>query len=72
MLLEGTMQNGTIVLDQPSSIPNGERVEVEVRPVAKAASPLGAMLLRHAGKAVGLPADMADQHDHYLHGTPKR
>ena len=33
---------------------------------------LGEMLLRHAGKAVGLPEDMAAQHDHYLHGTPKR
>ncbi len=33
---------------------------------------LGEVLLRHAGKAVGLPEDMAAQHDHYLHGTPKR
>mgnify|MGYP003390203974 CR=1 FL=1 len=30
------------------------------------------MLLRHAGKAVGLPEDMAAHHDHYLHATPKR
>jgi len=72
MLLEGTIQNGTIVLDQPPSFTDGERVEVEIRPAAKAASPLGEMLLRHAGKAVGLPEDMAAQHDHYLHGTPKR
>jgi hypothetical protein len=25
-----------------------------------------------AGTAEGLPADLATQHDHYLHGTPKR
>jgi hypothetical protein len=25
-----------------------------------------------AGKAKGLPADLAEQHDHYIHGTPKR
>jgi hypothetical protein len=25
-----------------------------------------------AGTAQGLPADLAAQHDHYLHGTPKR
>ena len=39
---------------------------------AQPTSSLGEMLLRHAGKAVGLPEDMAAQHDHYLHGTPKR
>ncbi|MGI8907961.1 MAG: hypothetical protein ACR2IE_15890 [Candidatus Sumerlaeaceae bacterium] len=25
-----------------------------------------------AGSAEGLPADLSEQHDHYLHGTPKR
>ena len=39
---------------------------------AQASPSLGEVLLRHAGKAVGLPEDMAVQHDHYLHGTPKR
>jgi hypothetical protein len=24
------------------------------------------------GTVPDLPSDMADQHDHYLHGTPKR
>jgi hypothetical protein len=72
MLLEGTIRNGTIVLDQPPALPDGARVEVVIKLAAKAASPLGEMLLRHAGKAVGLPEDMAAEHDHYLHGTPKR
>jgi hypothetical protein len=30
------------------------------------------MLLRHAGKAEGLPEDAAAQHDHYLYAAPKR
>ena len=96
MLLEGTIRNGTIVLDQPPSMLEGSRVEVDIKPAAnptqlsaeefralgrvevdiesaaKPSSSLGEMLLRHAGKAVGLPEDMAAQHDHYLHGTPKR
>ena len=72
MLLEGTIRNGTIVLDQPPSMPEGARVEVVIKPAAHTTSSLGEMLLRHAGKAVGLPEDMAAQHDHYLHGTPKR
>ena len=38
----------------------------------RAASPLGEALLKLVGTAGGLPEDMAAQHDHYLHGTPKR
>jgi len=30
------------------------------------------MLLKHAGKAVALPEDAADQHDRDLYGTAKR
>jgi hypothetical protein len=33
---------------------------------------LGDFVLRVAGKAEGLPADLAENHDHYLYGTPKR
>jgi hypothetical protein len=29
-------------------------------------------LLEIAGSAEGLPQDLPQQHDHYLHGTPKR
>jgi hypothetical protein len=72
MFLEGTVINGTIVLDRGGKLPEGARVEVVVKGPQQAASPLGEMLLRHAGKAVDLPEDMAAQHDHYLHGTPKR
>lgn len=72
MSLEGTVVNGVIVLDEKEKLPEGTRVEITIKEVPKAACPLGEMLLRHAGKAVGLPEDMAQQHDHYLHGTPKR
>jgi hypothetical protein len=70
--LEGTVRNGAIVLDDPVALTDGMRVEVTIKPLLKAASPLGEILLRHAGKAEGLPEDMAGQHDHYLHGTPRR
>ena len=72
MLLEGTVRNGKIELDPPQTLPEGVRVEIVLKQEAQAASSLGEMLLRHTGKAVGLPEDMADQHDHYLHGTPKK
>jgi hypothetical protein len=70
--LEGTVRNGAIVLDDPAALTDGMRVEVTIKPLLKAASPLGEILRRHAGKAEGLPEDMAEQHDHYLHGTPRR
>ncbi len=84
MLLAGTVINGAIVLDGGEELPEGARVHVALKddPVRlaveqiperpNAASPLGAALMKLAGTAVGLPADMAAQHDHYLHGTPKR
>ena len=72
MTLEGTVVNGKIVLDEPVGLPNGSLVQVEVLAQSKAASPLGEALLKLAGTAVGLPEDMAEQHDHYIHGTPKR
>ncbi len=34
--------------------------------------PILEKLLRHAGTAKGLPSDLALNHDHYLHGLPKK
>jgi hypothetical protein len=72
MTLQGTVIDGKIVLDEAKELPNGTRVEVVVHERPTAASPLGEALMKLAGTAVGLPEDMAAQHDHYLHGTPKR
>ena len=72
MSLEGTIVNGSVVLDQPAALPEGTRVEVMEKSDAKPRSTLAERLLRHAGTVPGLPSDLADQHDHYLYGTPKR
>lgn len=72
MLLEGTIKNGAIVLDQPQLLQEGARVRVNVEPTEKDGQSLRDFLLKHAGTASGLPRDLAEQHDHYLHGTPKR
>jgi hypothetical protein len=71
--LPGTVTNGVIVLSDGATVPEGTRVQVLV-PVSaeEAASPLGRRLLGLAGIANELPSDMAAQHDHYLHGRPKR
>ena len=72
MTFNGVVSNGTIILDSDAHLPEGTRVEVQVADTAKLLSPLGEMLMKHAGKAEGLPEDAASQHDHYLYGTPKK
>lgn len=62
--------------DEPVALPDGVEVRIEIVPseaeaVDEAGQTLGQKLLRHAGKAVGLPEDFSAQHDHYLYGTPK-
>jgi len=73
MELEGTVSNGVVVLDPGAEVPDGTRVRIVVPKAAPStASPLGQRLLKLAGTANDLPSDMAAQHDHYIHGMPKR
>jgi hypothetical protein len=73
MELEGTVQNGVIVLDRPEPLPEGTRVKIRVEEPTPPRKPtLRERLLKHAGTVPDLPPDMAAQHDHYIHGTPKR
>ena len=80
MLLEGTVHDGAILLDDPATLQEGARVEIEVKTITEkpAPPPEGESpptllsLLRLAGIAKDLPEDFAAQHDHYIHGTPKR
>lgn len=71
MSLGGTVRNGVVVLDEPRDLREGTRVKVVVVDDAPQQGTLSG-LLKYAGAASDLPADMAAQHDHYLHGTPKQ
>ena len=71
MTISGTIQNGVVVLDQPAQVPDGTRVEVVLAPEATGEPTLRG-LLKFAGTISDLPPDFADQHDHYIHGTPKK
>ena len=73
MTYRGKVRNGVVVLEiAPGvpSIPEGADVAVEVLATPK--ETLGQRLMKLAGIAPGLPADMAKNHDHYIHGTSKR
>lgn len=71
----GKVANGTVVLPPDAHLPEGAEVLVEWDDVKTAKDqdmPVGKKLLTLAGIAKGLPEDLAENHDHYLHGTPKR
>ncbi len=72
MELTGTVQNGVVVLENAPLLKEGTRVRVTVEPTEEDCKSLRDFLREHAGTAQGLPSDMAEQHDHYIHGTPKR
>lgn len=80
MVLRGHIKNGTIVLDEPQTLPEGAEVEVSFLPPAPPAevskdreiSTLYERLKPFIGKLDGLPPDASINHDHYLYGTPKK
>jgi hypothetical protein len=70
MQLEGTVRNGVVVMDHDVNLPEGTRVRVEISDTEQKPTLLG--LLKYAGSLPDMPEDFAEQHDHYIHGTPKR
>jgi hypothetical protein len=77
MIYRGHVQGGTIILDEDVSLPDGTPVTiqpVELTDVARQSEvpTLYERFQNVIGKAAGLPADFASQHDHYIHGTPKQ
>ena len=66
--------NGQVFIpDEPVDLPVGSRVRVVVEPVEAPAKPLASLLakLQQLPANPHWPIDGAEQHDHYLYGTPK-
>ena len=77
MIYRGHVENGIVLLNDDARLPDGTVVNVE--PVEAAASAdeaeiptLFERLKDVVGIVEGLPADFAENHDHYLHGHPKK
>lgn len=79
MKLEGVVHNGVIIPDDASALAEGTRVRIS--PLANDGpkpstedqpQPFGQRFAQFKGAAPALPTDLADQHDHYRLGTPKR
>ena len=77
MTYRGRVKNGVVVLDPPAALAEGAEVEVHLLEQpgstdAGDAQTLYEQLEPLIGKLNGLPADFAENHDHYLYGVPKR
>jgi hypothetical protein len=68
MVYRGHIQNGLIVMDDQVSLPDGTVVLVE--PVSSEQRKTLAERFKDViGSISDLPADMAENHDRYIHGT---
>lgn len=75
----GHFEDGIIVLDDPVNLPDGAKVRVELLPTGNVAQKTESPPTGHyehyesiIGAINDLPEDFAAQHDHYIHGTPKK
>lgn len=68
MVYRGHMQNGLVVIDDQISLPDGTIVIVEPVPSEKGKT-LAERFKDVIGSISDLPADMAENHDRYIHGT---
>lgn len=72
MTYRGRVKNGVIVLDDSAALPDGTEVDVSLAVDDSTEPTWGEVFKDIIGKAEGLPPDMARNHDHYIHGTPKK
>ncbi len=70
MSYTGTVENGVVVLPEEVHLVDGVQVEVLVKD-ERPLIPFAAELLKLA-KNRDWPADMAVNHDYYLHGAPRK
>jgi hypothetical protein len=71
MTYRGRIEKGVVILDEKTDLPDGTVVRVEPV-IPESTSTLAEQLADVIGTVPDLPVDMAEQHDHYLRGTPKR
>ena len=76
MVYRGIVKNGVVVFEKGAEPADGLEVRVEPVLPAEMVSAEQRTLAEQLGDVIGtvrdLPPDMAAQHDHYLHGAPKR
>jgi hypothetical protein len=78
MSYRGHVREGVIVLEEGATLPDGVKVRIDLDEgpeddsTCEETPTLYDRLAPIIGKAKGLPPDLARNHDHYLHGRPKK
>ena len=78
MVYKGHVKNGVVVVDEPVSLPEGAEVEIALTSASgqriddENIPTLYEQFKDFIGIVNGLPPDLAQNHDHYIHGCPKR
>lgn len=76
MVYRGKVKGGVIIPPRGVKLAEGEQVTFEVvktkRVFKHRQRSLAEVFKDVIGKAHGLPPDFAENHDHYIHGAPKR
>lgn len=79
MTYRGRIENGVVVLEPGAQLREGMDVRVEPVPEtasadegSRAMNQLRNGLMEFSGIVKGGPSDLSRNHDHYLHGTPRR
>lgn len=72
MTYRGTVSKGIVILSPEAKLPEGTEVCVEPIEDVSSLEPIGKKLMALAGILKDLPEDFAENHDHYIHGAPKR
>jgi hypothetical protein len=77
MTYDGQVQNGVVVFENGTALPEGTHVRVvpvvvELQNEHEQPRTIAERFANVIGKAKDLPEDFAENHDHYIHGTPKK
>ena len=76
MTYAGKVKGGVVVLERGAKLAEGMRVTVSPvpakMPTASRIPSLAKRLKNVIGKGRGLPVDLSENHDFYIHGAPKR
>ncbi|MHB8861492.1 MAG: hypothetical protein ACYC6N_03740 [Pirellulaceae bacterium] len=76
MIYRGIVKDGVVVIEEGVTLPDGMQVRIEPCDPVESPQSEGRTLAEQFSDVIGtvpdLPSDMAEQHDHYLHGSPKR
>ena len=74
MIYKGKVRNGVVVLEGNTPLPENAEVNVELVGQSEPQQPRSwAEVFKDViGSVDDMPPDMAENHDHYIHGTPKK